>query len=243
MDIKEKKSNIKLDMPKFVCDNKLTSNNITPLPNQTFYMVFSGPPRSGKTSLALSMLSTKKSKANKTKPLYRNVFDKIYVVMPEASLKSLKNNPFKGISEDQIYHELTAENLFNIIEDVKENSAEGLQSLLFIDDMTAYMKNSNMVIKMLNELVANRRHLKCSIMMMVQFMNSIPLSNRKLITHLVSFKTTNKKECESILGELIHLPKEDYQEICRHCWKNKHDFMYVDIEEGSFHRCFNKLKF
>ena len=243
MDIKETKSNIKLDLPKFECDNKLTNKNINPLPNETFYMVFSGPPRSGKTSLALSLLTTKKDKRKKTRPLYRKVFDKIYVIMPTSSLRSLQRNPFEGIAQSQIYNELDETSLLEIINEVKMNSEDGLQSLLFIDDMTAYLKNSSDVIKIFNELIANRRHYRTSVMMMVQFMNSIPLSNRKLVTHLVSFKTSNKKETESILGELIHIPKDQYHMICNHCWKNKHDFLYVDIGNGTYHRCFNRLEF
>ena len=89
MHISEIKSKLKLDPPKFCCDKPLTKKNIDPFENRSFFTVFVGQPRSGKTSHMISALMSKK--------VYNKVFDHIYVVMPEASRKSLKNNPFKNL--------------------------------------------------------------------------------------------------------------------------------------------------
>jgi hypothetical protein len=62
-------------------------------------------------------------------------------------------------------------------------------------------------LKLLNDLVNNRRHLRTSIIMLVQFYNSIPLTNRKSITHLALFKSGNNAEYNSAIGELVSFKK------------------------------------
>ena len=66
-------------------------------------------------------------------------------------------------------------------------------TLLLIDDYASELKN-NCLLKLLNSLVNNRRHLRLSIWMGVQTYKSIPLSNRKTINVLVLFKCMNKEQ-------------------------------------------------
>ena len=47
----------------------------TPLPSQYFYIAFSAPPRSGKTSTALSLLTTKNSGKRKIYPCVKSVIN------------------------------------------------------------------------------------------------------------------------------------------------------------------------
>ena len=236
--ITETKSGLDITRPQFACDNKLSDDPNFPghiLSNFSFYMVFSGPPKSGKTSNAIALLTSKgKQKVS------RNVFSNLSVFMPEESQRSLKNNPFKNIDPKKNFDELTAENLQQAYDILKEFAEDEENSLLFMDDMASYMKD-NEVKKLLNMIIRNRRHLRCSIMNCVQSYNTIPLDNRKLITHLWQGKLTNKKEAENIFSELVFQPKPVYEALLKYVYKKPHDFIYMDVVNNKIFKNWNLL--
>ncbi len=236
--ITESKSDFSITRPSFACDNKLSDDPNFPsdiLPNFSYYMVFSGPPKSGKTSNAIALLTSKGKKK-----VYRGVFSNIIVFMPEESQRSLKNNPFKNIDPKKNFDELTAENLEQAYEILKEFAEDEENSLLFMDDMASYMKD-NEVKKLLNMIIRNRRHLRCSIMNCVQSYNSIPLDNRKLITHLWSGKISNKKEAQNIFEELVFQPRTVYEVLLKYVYKKPHDFMFMNVIDNKIYKNWNLL--
>ena len=81
--------------------------------------------------------------------------------------------------------------------------------MLLIDDFASKLKNGDLL-KLLNSLINNRRHLRLSVIMAVQTYKSIPLSNRKTINILVLFKITNKAEIRAIWEEKSFLSKETF---------------------------------
>lgn len=235
--ITEKPSNFDITRPKFACDSPLSDNPNFPefLPNHHFYFCFSAPPKTGKTSTSLGLLTSRGKKK-----VYRGVFANIIVFMPLESIRSLKNNPFKDVDEKKVFHELTAENLQEAYEILQEFAEDEENSLIYMDDMASYMKD-NSVKQLLNMIVRNRRHLRCSIMNCVQSYNSIPLDNRKLITHLWLGKITNKKEGDNIFTELMFQPREVYDAVLRYTFKKPHDFLYLDINNNEMYKNWNKL--
>ena len=241
MNISEIPNDIVLTLPKFNCDTPL-GDIPTPLPSQYFYMAFSAPPRSGKTSTAISLLTTKTNKKSGKRKIYRGVFDNIIVVAPKNSLKSLKKSPFDELDEDKIYNELDYESLEEIYSKILEYHDEDENTLLYIDDMASRLKD-HQLLDFFNMMVCNRRHLKLSIMILTQYLNSIPLSNRRLLSHCFLWKSNNKKEYDSIYNELIPMSKKEFEQICRYCFKKKHDFIFMDCDECKLYRNFNLLKF
>ena len=83
--------NYKLDPISFNVDGILGEHIKEPFPNQSFFWLIVGKAGSGKTSLLINSLNMKKENR-----VYRKVFDKILLVMPSNSRKSLKNNPLKN---------------------------------------------------------------------------------------------------------------------------------------------------
>lgn len=70
--------------PKFKCDSILGKNVEDPLPNAAFFMALLGSAGSGKTSLMVNFL---------TQPgMYKQCFDHVHLIAPEASMGSLKDN-------------------------------------------------------------------------------------------------------------------------------------------------------
>ena len=168
MNISEIPNDIVLTLPKFNCDTPL-GDIPTPLPSQYFYMAFSAPPRSGKTSTAISLLTTKTNKKSGKRKIYRGVFDNIIVVAPKNSLKSLKNSPFDDLDQDKVYNELDYDTLEKIYNKILGYRDEDENTLLYIDDMANRLKDHHLL-EFFNMLVCNRRHLKVSIMTIFKFL-------------------------------------------------------------------------
>ena len=55
----KERSDIEYKPPSFVCDTELHKRVTAPLPNQHHFMCITGPAGSGKTSMAVSMLTSR----------------------------------------------------------------------------------------------------------------------------------------------------------------------------------------
>lgn len=237
MHISEELSKIKLEIPEWKCDNSLGNHIQDPMPAGHHLMVIAGAPGSGKSSLALGLLLTKGESR-----VYRKVFHNVIVIMPLHSMHSLKKNTFENHDPSKTFHEINNENLEKVYAMVKGFAEEEKNSLIVIDDMTADLKNTENL-KFLMMLINNRRHLRLSLWFLVQSYISIPLSLRKVISHLVMFKPSNKKEYLALFEELLHLPRHIADAVTRHTFKHRHDFLVVDIASGTMFRNFNKLSY
>lgn len=223
------KTNIKLSMPKFLVDDYpiTEGKNELPYPLNLLDCYHSvamiGRAGSGKTSLMISLLTTKKPK------LFRKRFQSIYVVMPKASRSSIKNNIFdKNLPEDQLYSELNEIVIDDLIEKVKNNSLEGNKSLIILDDVATYLKNSQYLQQRIKELIDNRRHYHVCLWFSLQTYSSLNLSSRKNISHAFIFKPS-KKEAECLLDELFEFTKEQSLEIMDSVFDKQHNYLFLDV--------------
>lgn len=237
MHITEIPNKIHLDMPHFVCDNSLGDHIQHPLPRCCHFMSFIGVAGSGKSSVAFSLLQTKKPRQ------YRNVFDHIYLFIPKNSYASIgKGNPFKDHDKEKIYHTFDIESLGEVSELIKENSENGEYSLILIDDFADSLKNQD-IAKIFINIINNRRHYKTSVWVLSQYLNAIPLPIRRTITHLLFFKFNNKKEYASLFDELIHLKKDTADSIMKYCFQKRHDHCFIDLNHNKLYRNFQELVF
>ena len=233
MKITEYESDFKYEVPQMGCDNMLSKQIKDPLPNGMCpFMVFIGSAGSGKTSLALSLLTNKDA--------YHKTFHNIFVVMPPNSRASVKGNIFDKLPEDQVFDELTPEVLQHVKAAAEAESAEKHYTLLFMDDVAIALKDKT-IEKLLKELIFNRRHLRLFIWCMVQSYNSMPLSIRKNISHACIFKPRNKKELTLLFDEIMSHSKEEVEAMARHIWKEPFSFMFIDANTGKVYRNFNEL--
>ena len=110
---------------KFSCDD-IDDTIPKPLPQKGgFAMLICGKPGMGKTSLILSLVC-KQGKA------FNRKFDKVFVFSP--SLITMENDPFELIPEEQKFEEATADNIDNVLEEIKDS---GDKVLLILDDVIA----------------------------------------------------------------------------------------------------------
>eukprot|EP01040_Poterioochromonas_malhamensis_P018210 gene18210-21198_t len=142
-------------MPEFLCDVELTKHlNEDPLlkhMNKRFVCAMIGKAGSGKSSLMLALLQTKKK--------FKEVFQKIYVWMTETSKCSIKKCAFDVLPDNQQFEGVTFDSLQDVYDHLKDNSSKKQWSLLVFDDVQAYLKNTE-IQKALLHIIANSRHLR-----------------------------------------------------------------------------------
>ena len=234
----EEEKKIVLSRFDFSCDD-IDESIPKPLPQTlNFFMLISGKPASGKTSLILNLIA-KKHKC------YNQRFNRIYIFSP--SLTTIKNSPFDDIPEDQIFQELSVETLLKAQSDIANT---GEKVLFILDDVVNDMKLKGVQIE-LTKMLMNRRHLagaggSTAFILTTQVYNKIPAPIRKTATQVVLYSTKNKAEIENLFQELILIPRVDFYEILKYCFDKKHNFIYIDVNkphDKMFHKCFTELSF
>jgi hypothetical protein len=233
----KKNKEIKMDIPKFNCDENAIGNHLNEHPvlqllNVYGFLCIIGRPGSGKTSFAISMITQKKPK------IYKKCFHHIIILMPQNSINSLHNNPFKDL--ENIYHELNEDTMNEIFNKIDGYSKEEHKTLLLIDDMTADLKRSKQVMDIMKRMIYNRRHLKLNILITAQTYNNIPLDIRKNIGNLILFKPS-KPEFESVFSELLENKKDICLEIMKKTYDEKHNFLFVNVPSQRMFKNFDEL--
>jgi hypothetical protein len=226
------KQNEKPKMPvcKMSCDvplhEKLDNYEMVKFLNCHQSTLIIGKPQSGKTSFLYSLF--------KSKHLLKKVYDKIFLFQPHQSRASMKDNIFGQLPEDQLYDELTLENLDDMTSKLDENC-----NALIMDDMTAYLKNKE-VAKKLREILFNRRHLHISVFFLVQNYYSVPRDIRKVFNNLIVFRCS-KMEMKTIFDEVIESRKDNMLDVMKFVYDKPHQYLFVNLESQRMFKDFDEL--
>jgi hypothetical protein len=143
---------------------------------------------------------------------YKKAFHAVYCTIPAHSVASLKKIIFQ--KHPRMHDELNFVTLDRIYEQIMRDGGEKLNSLLIMDDVTASLRNLD-VLMSLKKLIYNRRHYLVSIICLVQSYNAMPLAIRKTTSHLACYKIQNKKEMAAMWEKLIFLNKETGEALQR----------------------------
>lgn len=210
---------------KMTCDNCFHNDLCDPLPNQSFTMYICGRPGSGKTSLLVSLLTNKSIKGKKCS--YKKLFDHIIVCSP--SIKTLGNNIFEKLPEEQKFEDFDL-NLLNFIDEFTDSLDPSKEkTLVILDDVASQLKRSMICEKLLTKLQQNRRHRGLSFIILSQQYKSLPLSCRSTITHLIMFRPINIKEFTFPAEELIPINKKKLSEFMEFIFDKKYNFLLIDM--------------
>jgi putative ribosome biogenesis GTPase RsgA len=213
----------KLLMPSFSVDTqlskKLNEYDITRLMNKSNFSLFLGKSGSGKTLLMTSFL--------KPSALFKKVYHNVFLFMPSNSRNSMKDNFFdKNIPEDQIFDNVSYEDLLSVYDIAKENALENFNTLIIFDDTQKYFKEKS-IEKLLLHIINNRRHARISIWLCCQNYITIPKTIRQGLTDLFIFKI-NKTEMENIFNEQIEQFKDNFMNIMKNVYDKSHTFLYIN---------------
>ena len=235
MHIREKRprdaDRLEISKFQFTCDS-IDKSIPEPLPQKGHFFLIVGQPRSGKTNLILNLLCKKNR-------FYNCKYDRVFLFSPSTS--TFASDYFRGLPDDQKYTSL--DQLEKVIARVR-GTKESI--LILIDDLVASIKKND---ESMMRLIFNRRHLTggpgASVILTTQVYNKLPLELRKNASHVVLFKTTNKKEIKSMSEELANVPSDTFENILRHCFAEPYSFLYMDVNapaSDQFYRKWNKLR-
>lgn len=232
---------VHIEAPVFSCDKFVINKKLMEHPClrhfcKSNFIVLSGKPGSGKSSIISHLLTAKKPK------IYRNAAHKIHMFIPEGSLRSMENEEYsEGVSH--MYHELNEATLSECLTQIEADSAEDLKSIIVIDDFAAALKN-HVVEQTLKRLVYNRRHMGIiGIILVAQIYNLIPLSIRKAASMILTFKPSNRKEADSLMSEIVGMNNDQFNEVLNYVFSptsSRHDFLMMIPDTGHLYRRFDQ---
>jgi len=189
----------------------------------------------GKTTMLLNALNHKQ--------LFKGYFDNIYLISPTAK----NDDKFKPLikelnQEDKFYTELNENNIREIIAGLevynrdfnRKKYKREPRSLLILDDCIANMPRSTQK-SVINELIIQNRHKKCSIWITSQKLTKLNPLIRSNVDVISFWKCDNKKELTSFCDE-YNIPEEEVDAMC----ENNNDFITVSFCSGK-KRIFYKL--
>lgn len=219
-----------------LCDGglhpKLDNFELTKFLNSHETNLMIGRPASGKTSLLYSFFKSPK--------IFRKVFHNIYLFQPSHSRSSMKDNIFKKIPEEQTYEELNYENLNSVMDSIKSEDKK-YNNCIIMDDMTAYLKNAD-VKKLLKELIFNRRHLRCTVIFLVQTWYSIEKDIRKLFSNIFCFRVS-KQELATIMDEVVESKAKYMNDIAKVVFDKPYKYLFINVNSQRLFDGFDELMF
>lgn len=219
-----------------VCDGglheKLNNFELTKFLNSHETNLLIGRPASGKTSLLYSFFKSPK--------IFRKVFHNIYLFQPSHSRASMKDNIFEKIPQEQCYEELNYENLHGVMETIKSEDKKYNNCIIF-DDMTAYLKNGD-VKQLLKELIFNRRHLRTTVIFLVQTWYSIEKDIRKLFSNIFCFRVS-KQELSTIMDEVVESKAKYMNDIAKIVFDEPYKYLFINVNTQRLFDGFDELIF
>ena len=246
LDIQEQKNKkLKIINTANNLDKEIAPELPDPLPKYSgFNFVVSGPSGSGKTTLLTSLMTARKK--NGIPQSYRRCFDKILICSPTLGQgKSQKKDPFADVNGNQKWKEFNNQTMDEMYEMLESNRDEDEHSVLILDDIGAQLRKSAGAEKKLVSLLQNRRHVFCSVFILVQKFRDLPTGIRNNMSHFVSFRPKNQLEAEAICSEMFPFCKKNYQQIMDYVFDNddKFSFLLVDmsLKQTNKFRYFNKF--
>lgn len=185
-------------------------------------------------------------KINGVRQSYRKVFNKILICSPTLGQgKSAKNDPFKDVPGEQKWKTFTIAHMDEIFKTIESNRDDDEQTVLILDDIGAQLRKSAHAEKQLVTLLQNRRHLFCSVFILVQRYKDLPSGIRNNMSHFVSFRPKNQLEHMSICDEVFPFHRRQHQKIMDYVFDNadRFSFLLIDmsLKETNKFRYFNKF--
>ena len=199
-------------------------------------ILYIGSGGSGKTSHLLGQMKT----------VYKKKFHHIWYFCPSSSFLSVEKHPF--LNHDKVFHELTAEALDDIREEltsIKEDREEDDMpeySLVIIDDFANNLKDKHLLSK-LNSMLIRARHLNCCFLFTVQSYLYYPKILRKQLTWVSIFSgVRNKEEWMTISKELLKMKEDQAKQLYDYVFDKPYQHLDIDSFEEKFYKNGNQLQ-
>lgn len=214
--------------PTILCDivlhDKLSKTALLSNMNKSFFALLLGKPGSGKSTLWVTLLTDRR--------FYNEVFDRIYIFIPESSLRNIgEESMIHLLPEDRFFHELNVDTLEEVERLTEENAQREWNSLVIFDDVQKDLKGACQ--EKLIHMIANRRHsYRASFIIAAQTYRKVPRQVRELATDVFAFDPSRGAQ-KAIEDELLTIDKHGMEQIWR-AYKGlkqrRKQFIYFNID-------------
>jgi len=206
-------------------DNQLIkSDDVLPMGSRIFGII--GPKGSGKSSIMLSLLTSKKSP-------YRKYFNNILLVSPTARFDDKMKPLQEEVEAEGKYwsslSDKTAQEIIDLLPELNQGVKKP-QNLIILDDVTHSFptgKKPNAI----SALFTNSRHLKTSIWVVTHKYTSMPAIFRNQMDCLFIFRTNSKVEIESFKRDLT-CDEDTLEKNLKDATEEDHSFLFVNLVGG-----------
>ncbi len=206
-------------------DNQLIkSDDVLPMGSRIFGII--GPKGSGKSSIMLSLLTSKKSP-------FRKYFNNILLVSPTARYDDKMKPLQEEVEAEGKYwtalNDQTAQEIIDLLPELNQGVKKP-QNLIILDDVTHSFptgKKPNAI----SALFTNSRHLKTSIWVVTHKYTSMPPIFRNQMDCLFIFRTNSKVEIESFKRDLT-CDEDTFEKNLKDATEEDHSFLFVNLVGG-----------
>tara|TARA_R100000655_G_C2995722_1_gene193698 strand:- start:909 stop:1673 length:765 start_codon:yes stop_codon:yes gene_type:complete len=241
MKITEKDNELDIKVVKMLCDDEFKPAPPSPLAKKPFIYLFVGAKGSGKTTTAISLLTQKK-------PPYRAYYGSqhdIILNIPKNSLESINNKLIKNHDKDKVYGNFDI-NFLQELEEISSANAEAdFFTMALIDDASSKLKQKG-INETFTNLIHRHRHLKLSLLVLVQDLVSVGLSIRRNVDGVFFWRPLNAKMTTAFVDEYLpDFTKDEVDELFNYVFQKKGDFLFVKTSTipVEYYKNFNKLEF
>ena len=222
---------IKMNFDECIDEKLLQYPMVADVWSHTSFNIIVGKMGQGKSSLMVNLV----------KNVFKKCFAKIYIFIPESSRKSIDKDIFgRHLPEDQLFDELTEENLEYVYDRLQENSEDLDFSLLIIDDFQVQLKDIR-IVAILERIITKMRHLRCTVFLLNQNYVKLVKNLRLLVSNIILFNV-GKSALDFIFDETIQLDKKKYQALIDNCFVNKNDWILINVNGSKkIYRMFDEV--
>ena len=222
---------IKMNCDECIDEKLLEYPMVADVFSHTSFNIIVGKMGQGKSSLMVNLV----------KNVFKKCFAKIYIFIPESSRKSIDKDIFgRHLPEDQLFDELTEENLEYVYDRLQENSEDLDFSLLIIDDFQVQLKDIR-IVAILERIITKMRHLRCTVFLLNQNYVKLVKNLRLLVSNIILFNV-GKSALDFIFDETIQLDKKKYQALIDNCFVNKNDWILINVNGSKkIYRMFDEV--
>jgi DNA replication protein DnaC len=138
-----------------------------------------------------------------------------------------------------MFEELNLDTINTIYNRLEESSNEKHSTLLILDDIGASLKNTS-IKNTLRKIIYNRRHLKVSIIVLLQSFMSLEKEIRKLFNNVIMFKPS-RVEFENLTDELFEMHKDMALDIMNIAYDKPHDYLVLNVDSQQMYKGFDQI--
>ncbi len=124
-------------------------------------------------------------------------------------------------------------------ERLKQNKANGLKSLIIFDDCQRALKDLD-ILKKMQEIIANQRHLSVVNLIVCQNFYMLDRNLREILNNVIFFKL-DKSQTEKLFKDVIEHSHDKFEMIRDIVFDEPHNWMLVSKRNQKMYKMFDEI--